>query len=68
MKIFLLLFAVLLGGLALAGVQRATHYPDVPTLVGDIIISLLLLAGAWACLTRVNHLSEARRTKPQEPK
>ncbi|MEV5177818.1 hypothetical protein AB0L10_44015 [Streptomyces flaveolus] len=63
MKLFWLLLAPLLGGLALAGLQHATHYPDVPTLVGDVVITLLLLAGAWGCLIRVNRLSEANRQK-----
>ncbi|MGW0626406.1 hypothetical protein [Streptomyces sp. NPDC002758] len=66
MKFFWLLLAILLGGLALAGVQRIVHHSDTPTLIGDIVITLLLLAGAWGCLTRVNRLSEASRDKTQK--
>jgi hypothetical protein len=66
-KLVWLLLAILLGGLALAGLRRIAHYPDVPTLVGDIVITVLLLAGAWACLSRVNRLSEGNKRQKREP-
>jgi len=65
-KVVWYLLAVTLGGLALAGLRRVAHYPDVPTLIGDIAITLLLLAGVWVCLTHVNRLSEAGRDKTQK--
>lgn len=60
------LLATILGGLALAGLQHAAHSPDAPTLVGDIAITVSLLAGAWVCLTHANRLSEASRDNKQK--
>lgn len=66
MKVIWYLLALLLGGLALAGVQHIAHAPDTPTLVGDIAITVALLAGAWICLRRANRLTETGRGKASD--
>jgi hypothetical protein len=60
------LLALILGGLTLAGLRRTTHDTDVATLVGDIAITLLLLAGVWGCLRRANAIAEGRGSNGNE--
>jgi hypothetical protein len=65
MKAVWYLLAIVLGGLALAGLQHIAHDSDVETLTGDIGITLLCLAGSWGCLRRVAALQDASDQPPQ---
>jgi NhaP-type Na+/H+ or K+/H+ antiporter len=60
------LLAIVLGGLALVGLQRIAHYSDVATLTGDVGITVLCFAGAWGCLRRVAVLRETPEQPPQD--
>jgi hypothetical protein len=53
-KLVWLLAALLLTALTIGGIMSATKGGDTPSVVGDLVISALLGAGAIACWKRTS--------------